>query len=378
MKAPKEKVTYDMVDKKLAELSRRAVEARTGMRMLRRWRTSPPSPPAPRRRSSAHHAHLAQFDISGSMSTHMPIPIWKKCVNNLIRIHQLLVQNPHITLTEDSEPEPRPPPTTSSRVPPCSTPGRSAPSQSASTTSTSSRCSPSTLTPRSTSTACRTSRSSSSSVPRWWATTRSAARRTSPASWRCASSSTSTTSPSRCTRRFADSPSESSRSGRARGETRRGRRGGGRGRRDSVAKRRSAKIAEEEGDEFLDDEDADEAEAKEARDPYPTGCTFLLRLCPNPWTDCRSSSTGATGARRRRCLRHLQQGAGRDFAAVAISAHVHLQENISQMDISTQISSTAPWRSSASPPSAWGSSPRRRRASASCTWAVASASLARA
>ena len=36
-----------------------------------------------------------------------------------------------------------------------------------------------------------------------------------------------------------------------------------------------AKIAEEEGDEFLDDEDADEAEAKEASEiPYPTGCTF--------------------------------------------------------------------------------------------------------
>jgi translation initiation factor 3 subunit C len=46
--------------------------------------------------------------ISGSMSTHMPIPIWKKCVNNLLRISKLLQENANITLTEEEEPETRP------------------------------------------------------------------------------------------------------------------------------------------------------------------------------------------------------------------------------------------------------------------------------
>ena len=50
----------------------------------------------------------AQFDISGSMSTHMPIPIWKRCVNNLLRVRQLLSANSQITLTETAEPEARP------------------------------------------------------------------------------------------------------------------------------------------------------------------------------------------------------------------------------------------------------------------------------
>ena len=52
----------------------------------------------------------AQFDISGSMSAHMPIPIWKRCVNNLLRIDKLLSENKQITLTEDVEPQPKPPP----------------------------------------------------------------------------------------------------------------------------------------------------------------------------------------------------------------------------------------------------------------------------
>ena len=110
MKAPKEKVTYDMVDKKLAELiasrGKKGTDRHENVETLAYIATVATCP--------AQEIEVlimlisAQFDISGSMSTHMPIPIWKKCVNNLIRIHQLLVQNPHITLTEDSEPEPRP------------------------------------------------------------------------------------------------------------------------------------------------------------------------------------------------------------------------------------------------------------------------------
>jgi translation initiation factor 3 subunit C len=112
MKAPKETVTYDMVEKKLKDImssrGKKGTDRHENVEHLAYIATVAKCP--------AQEIEVlvllisAQFDISGSMSTHMPIPIWKKCVNNLLRISKLLQENAHITLTEDEEPETRPAP----------------------------------------------------------------------------------------------------------------------------------------------------------------------------------------------------------------------------------------------------------------------------
>ena len=110
MKCPKEKITYEMVDKKLKEI----IASRGKKGTDRHENVESLIYLAEVSKCAAQEIEVlimlisAQFDISGSMSTHMPIPIWKRCVNNLLRVRQLLSANSQITLTETAEPEARP------------------------------------------------------------------------------------------------------------------------------------------------------------------------------------------------------------------------------------------------------------------------------
>ena len=168
MKCPKDKITYEMVEKKLKEI----ITSRGKKGTDRHENVEALVYLAEVSKCAAQEIEVlimlisAQFDISGSMSTHMPIPIWKRCVNNLLRVRQLLARNKQISLTENAEPEARPAADEIVAGAPVQLWGSSARSPSASMTSTSSPCSPSTPTPRSTSSACRTRRCSSSSPTR--------------------------------------------------------------------------------------------------------------------------------------------------------------------------------------------------------------------
>ena len=96
VKAPKEKVTYEMVDKKLADL----IASRGKKGTDRHENVETLAYVATVATCAAQEIEVlvmlisAQFDISGSMSTHMPIPIWKKCVNNLLRIDAVIKAEP--------------------------------------------------------------------------------------------------------------------------------------------------------------------------------------------------------------------------------------------------------------------------------------------
>jgi translation initiation factor 3 subunit C len=110
MKCPKDKITYEMVEKKLKEI----ITSRGKKGTDRHENVEALVYLAEVSKCAAQEIEVlimlisAQFDISGSMSTHMPIPIWKRCVNNLLRVRQLLARNKQISLTENAEPEARP------------------------------------------------------------------------------------------------------------------------------------------------------------------------------------------------------------------------------------------------------------------------------
>ena len=46
----------------------------------------------------------ALFDINPSMSTHMAVPLWKRCVGTLLEVLQLLQDEPWIQVDEFYEP----------------------------------------------------------------------------------------------------------------------------------------------------------------------------------------------------------------------------------------------------------------------------------
>ena len=50
----------------------------------------------------------AQFDIAGSMTVHMAVPIWKECVKNVLRIVALLRDSPQISLADHADVDRRP------------------------------------------------------------------------------------------------------------------------------------------------------------------------------------------------------------------------------------------------------------------------------
>jgi hypothetical protein len=49
------------------------------------------------------HLVSALMDINPSMTTHMPLHLWKRCVSTLFQVLSILKNNPHITIDENHD-----------------------------------------------------------------------------------------------------------------------------------------------------------------------------------------------------------------------------------------------------------------------------------
>jgi len=110
MSMAKEDVTFEMIDSKLRDITssrgKKGVDRSQAVDQLA-YLSSISKCPA-QECEVILHIISAQFDVAGSMATHMAIPIWRSCLRNVLTVMRLLSLNEHISLTDEEEPTQRP------------------------------------------------------------------------------------------------------------------------------------------------------------------------------------------------------------------------------------------------------------------------------
>jgi len=105
MDMPKEDVTFDMIDAKVTEIAlsrgKKGVDRTRAVQQLSYVLSL--SKCAAQEVEILLHIISAQFDLTGSMSTFMPVPVWRSCLSNVLSIMKLLELNRHISLVEEEE-----------------------------------------------------------------------------------------------------------------------------------------------------------------------------------------------------------------------------------------------------------------------------------